>query len=193
MSTVDLADGAWGRLHEIRLKGMVQAVEDEDAAALVEAGYAAARGSKMVITSAGRDAHARWARLAEGSEEEAAARRAYDKFLALDMEMKQITTDWQLASGSSASGAYSADDWKLIDRLMALDERAGPALLRVGGAVARFAGYRPRLKEALTRLENGERQWFSGLTCDSYHTVWWQLHEDLLIALGIARQDDPNQ
>jgi hypothetical protein len=31
------------------------------------------------------------------------------------------------------------------------------------------------------------------LTFDSYHTVWWQLHEDLLAALGIDRRDDPNQ
>jgi hypothetical protein len=43
------------------------------------------------------------------------------------------------------------------------------------------------------QLEEGDAKWFSGVTCDSYHTVWWHLHEDLLIALGIARSEDPNQ
>jgi len=27
---------------------------------------------------------------------------------------------------------------------------------------------------------------------DSYHTVWWHFHEDLLTALAIARREDPN-
>jgi hypothetical protein len=27
-------------------------------------------------------------------------------------------------------------------------------------------------------------------TLDSYHTVWFQLHEDLLVTLGISREEE---
>jgi hypothetical protein len=37
------------------------------------------------------------------------------------------------------------------------------------------------------RLNDGEREWLASPTIDSYHTVWMQLHEDLLLALGLER------
>ena len=98
-----------------------------------------------------------------------------------------------MASAGVRSEGFSAEDWKLIDRLIGVHEKAAAALSALGRAVPRFAGYRPRLRHALQQLEDGDPKWFSGLTCDSYHTVWWHLHEDLLIALGISRSDDPNQ
>lgn len=185
---------SWDVLHDVRLRGMVQASDgDRDAAELLGAGYLVRRGSGLVLTAEGRSAHAAWARLPEGSAEEAAAHRAYHRFLEFDQQVKQLTTDWQLESGSSPSDGYSAEQWKLIDRLIALDEKAAPVVSALGRAVPRFARYRPRFRHALEQLEDGDRRWFSGVTCDSYHTIWWQLHEDLLLAIGVTRSDDPNQ
>ena len=183
---------AWERLHEVRLRGMVEAPDDGETAAVVEAGYVVRRGPVLAITPAGKAVDAERSRLAPSSEEEAAARRAYERFLEFDKQVKQLTTEWQMAAHSRADG-YSADDWKVIDRLTAVQDRAGAVLLALGKEVPRFAGYRPRLRNALQRLEDGAGEWLSGLKCDSYHTVWWQLHEDLLVALGIDRSDDPNQ
>lgn len=192
MSVSVLDEALWQQLHDVRLRGMVQA-DDTDFARLVEAGYVVRRGPAVAITAAGRAAHASWACLPEGSEEEAATRRAYEAFLEFDKQVKQLTTEWQLASGNARPDGYSVEDWKLIDRLTAVNDRVSPVLVHLGKTIPRFAGYRPRLRNALNRLEDGERQWLSGLTCDSYHTVWWQLHEDILVALGIARSEDPNQ
>jgi hypothetical protein len=193
-TTVDISDDTtWLRLHEVRLRGRVDATEDAVTDRLLRAGYLAARGGSLTITPTGREAHAAWARLADGSDEDNAARAAYERFLELDRQVKRLTADWQQASANSRPDGYSAEDWTLIDRLIALDEKAGAVLLRLGRAVPRFAGYRPRLRSAVQRLEDGDRQWFSGLACDSYHTIWWQLHEDLLLAIGVARGDDPNQ
>ena len=189
----ELSTENWTDLHEIRLRGMIAAGDDDRFGELLNAGYVAVRGPNVVITPAGKAAHAAWARLPEGSEEEAAARSAYTLFLDLDKAVKRVTADWQLAAANARPDGYSAEDWGLIDRLTAVHEKAGAMLLRLGRAVPRFAGYRPRFRHALAQLEEGDRQWFSGLKLDSYHTLWWHLHEDLLLAIGVSRSEDPNQ
>jgi hypothetical protein len=129
-------------------------------------------------------------RLPPGSEEEAVARSAYEQLLDLDGSVEALVTEWQPASGQGEG--YSPEEWKLIDRLTTIDERAAPVLLRLGSTVPRFAGFRSRLRAALAHLEEGDRDWFNGTGCESFATVWRQLHEDLLLALGIARREDPD-
>jgi hypothetical protein len=193
--SVDLdQDETWQRLHEVRLRGMIQ-VDDDDPQIqrLVEAGYMLRREAIAVITPAGKAADAERARLPHGSPEHAAALQAYDRFLTFDKPIKKLTTEWQMTATNTRSAGFSADDWNLIDRLTAVHEKAGAVLGALERVVPRFAGYRRRLRNALQQLEDGNPNWFSGLGCDSYHSVWWHLHEDLLIALGISRSDDPNQ
>jgi hypothetical protein len=173
---------AWERLHEVRLRGQVVGPADDAAVALIDAGYARMNGTACRITAEGRAAHAAWARLTPGSEEEAAAGRAYQRFCELDRELKTLVTAWQTAPGP-------AEEWAAIQKLEDFDGRAAAMLGRLARAVPRFTGYAPRLRAAREHVEAGRRQWFSGVTCDSYHTVWWQLHEDLLIALGIERAE----
>jgi hypothetical protein len=54
----------------------------------------------------------------------------------------------------------------------------------------RFGPHRDRLRAALKRVEDSEPDWFTSPRIDSYHTVWMQLHEDLLLALGIERSSE---
>jgi hypothetical protein len=37
------------------------------------------------------------------------------------------------------------------------------------------------------RVSEGERDWLTSPRVDSYHTVWMELHEELLAALGLER------
>src|SRR5688572_31162238 len=98
MSALD--DSAYALLHQLRLRGMVPETEVDDAAELCDAGLAAQKGTFLVLTTAGRDTHAAWARLTPGSDDEAAARRAYDQFLPLNDEFLQVSTDWQVRPGN---------------------------------------------------------------------------------------------
>ena len=59
--------------------------------------------------------------------------------------------------------------------------------------LARFATYGPRLRSALQRVENGDVDWFTKPMIDSYHTVWFELHEDLLATLGIERSKEESR
>jgi hypothetical protein len=36
----------------------------------------------------------------------------------------------------------------------------------------------------------GEGDWFTSPLVDSYHTVWFELHEDLLATLGLERAEE---
>lgn len=189
----NLTDEGWQLLHEIRLRGMVADPPEPATSELEKAGYGMRRKTMLVMTPAGREVHVAWARLPEGSDVEAVARRSYERFLELDGTVKALTTEWQMARSSSRPDGFDADTWKIVDRLVANHGRVLSVLRPLGEAAPRFAGYHPRLRAAIAKLEDGEADWFSGLKCDSYHCVWWQLHEDLLLALGISRADDPNQ
>ena len=48
----------------------------------------------------------------------------------------------------------------------------------------RYGHYGPRFTAALARLDAGELEWFTKPLIDSYHTIWFELHEDLLSTLG---------
>ena len=46
---------------------------------------------------------------------------------------------------------------------------------------------RPRLEATCRRVLDGERNMFTGVMCGSYHDVWMELHEDLILTQGIDR------
>ena len=81
-------------------------------------------------------------------------------------------------------------DWAVIDRLRDLDERAGPVVRRLRGPslvsrpTARPYG-RPAAGSSPAKPTGSRRP-----CCDSYHTVWMRLHEDLLLATGAQRHDE---
>ena len=186
-----LSEEALALLHELRLRGFLPAQGGPAQDELVDAGLAVMRGTNVAMTPAGRDAHAAWGRLAPGSDEETQAKGAYERFLALNVEFLRICTDWQLKPGNEPNDhSDAAYDFKVLERLDRLDERAGQLLDGLGKAVPRFAGYRSRLTDALDKISD-DRAWLASPRCDSYHTVWMQLHEDLLIAVGVNRADEP--
>ena len=50
-----------------------------------------------------------------------------------------------------------------------------------------MARYVDRLDEALARLQGGQMNMFTGVMCSSYHDVWMELHEDLIVLQRIDR------
>jgi pyruvate,orthophosphate dikinase len=63
-------------------------------------------------------------------------------------------------------------------------------LAELAGLTARFGGYRHRLDAAHARVADGSHEWIARPTIDSYHTVWFELHEHLLATLGRTRTDE---
>lgn len=187
-----LPDDAWLVLHDVRLRGIADDAGTPTVALLIDAGYVVRVPRGLRVTIEGRAAHATWARIDAGGEVEVGVTRAYERFLPLNRELLQVCNDWQVRPGGVANDHLDVRyDWAIVDRLRALHERASPVLRRLGGAVERFAVYRPRLRTALQRVDEGEHDWLTSPRIDSYHTVWMQLHEDLLLALGVERSSEP--
>ena len=110
---------------------------------------------------------------------------AYERFGPLNRTLLAICTDWQVRAGGVPNDHRDpVYDWGVIDRLVALDEQIGPVVRSLGKRVARFVPYRERMRAARRRVEDGESDWLLSPRIDSYHTVWMQLHEDLLLGLG---------
>jgi hypothetical protein len=189
--TPDLSDKAYELLHELRLRGFLPAGNSAVEGELTEAGLVTLRGPNLALTPTGREAHAVWARLPEGSAEETAARTTYERFMPMNTELLKICTAWQLRDdGTPNDHADRAYDFRVLERLDKLHERIAPLVNRLGEAVPRFSGYPERLAAALDKIDK-DRQWMASPRCDSYHTVWMQMHEDLLGAIGAARADEP--
>ena len=117
---------------------------------------------------------------------------AYERFEKVNDDVKAVITAWQvreLPSGEAVSNDHAdpAYDEKIIDRLGAIHERFEPTLKQMCAEVPRLERYAEKLDSALEKAEQGESQWVSDVTIPSYHTVWFELHEDLLCMLGRER------
>lgn len=116
---------------------------------------------------------------------------AYRGFLGLNRDVLDICAAWQIRSvdGAMALNDHTdqAYDAEVLARLTATDGRAQPICTGLAGRLRRFSHYGPRLATALQRARQGEQDLVTD-SLESYHTVWFQLHEDLLVTLGLPRE-----
>ncbi|MGR8950290.1 MAG: hypothetical protein ACU84Q_19775 [Gammaproteobacteria bacterium] len=119
--------------------------------------------------------------------------QAYEQFELINAELKQLITDWQTmeVGGKRVNNDHSDKDYdaEIIDRLGDLHERFEPILNRMVSTLARMKVYREKLELALENAEDGKIEWVSAADIESYHTVWFEMHEDLLRVLGRVRDE----
>jgi hypothetical protein len=108
----------------------------------------------------------------------------------LNPELLEICSDWQMRSigGSPSINDHSDDDYdaRVLSRLFRLDDSAQALLVELATTLARFGAYRNRLSVAVQEVMAGNHVYLADCL-ESYHTVWFQIHEDLLTTLGITR------
>lgn len=151
-------------------------------------------GEKYLLTAAGRMmVEANYSRYFAAARADRGFNAAHRHFEIINDELKQLVTAWQTikVGGEQLANDHrdAAYDQKMVARLGALHDKVVPALEAFAILLPRFAHYIATLEAALTRVEDGERAWFSEVAIDSYHSVWFELHEDLLRVLGRARSE----
>jgi hypothetical protein len=151
---------------------------------------------KYVLTPTGREeGQAALARELEVVAARGIVEALYEKFLQLNPEMLQLCTDWQVINDGSGEQKLndhgdSEYDTKVLDRLEVLDQQIAEILQPLIGVLSRFDNYPSRFASALEKVLSGDLDWLTKPIMPSYHTVWFELHEDLLATLGINRASE---
>lgn len=116
--------------------------------------------------------------------------QAYDRFLVLNPELLDLCTAWQTIPGDGTlkmnDHRDSAYDTRVLYRFVEFHARAGLVCAELAAALPRFGRYALRLGDAIRRSKFGDLDYVTDSPA-SYHSVWFQLHEDLLSTLGIPR------
>ena len=117
----------------------------------------------------------------------------YESFVPINDDVKQIVTDWQMrqVGGELTVNDHSDSrhDDRVLARLRRTDAKVSTALAPLSLALNRFDVYPRRLRRALTLIGEGDHSMLAAPLKDSYHTVWFELHEELIILSGRSRAD----
>ena len=124
----------------------------------------------------------------------AAAGAALDAFIALDRRMKDIVTAWQMreVDGQQAANDHTdaAYDASVLADMGRLHDDARAWLIGCVAGLPRLATYLRRLDVAARLAAEGDGRYVASPRVDSYHGVWFELHEDLILLAGRTRKDE---
>lgn len=197
-------------LHTLRLKGFVDAdvvaaacrlpepVVDAELHRLAAEGLVARREGRIAgwsLTPAGR---AEGERLLAAELDAVGCREvvedAYRRFLELNDTFLACCTQWQLreTDGRVATNDHTDADYDavVLATLDQLDDRVQAICTDLAAVLERFSYYNGRFAVARLRVHDGDHDWFTKPMIDSYHAVWFELHENLLATLNIERASE---
>lgn len=107
----------------------------------------------------------------------------HEEFESFDTEFKTLANEWQRTEAK-------ADREDLIEDLLAFHHRVVDYFADYDGAIRDvYQPYLDNLATATEKLTAGEQAYFTGTEVDSYHTVWFRFHDDLLRTLGKDRNE----
>ena len=95
-----------------------------------------------------------------------------------------------MRGGTQNDHTDTAYDAGCIERLLKLSEESRPTIAGFATALPRMARYTPRLDESAARVAAGDTKAFTGVMCGSFHDVWMELHEDLIVLQRINRVEE---
>jgi hypothetical protein len=185
-------------LHALRIKGRATPPEialvlgadagtvEEQLRAMAAEGLAVERTTGRrpgwMLSAAGRERHGEEHAAQITADAKDGLAEHYQGFLAVNDRVKGACTSWQSATDDDHR-------FELLEELREVQEAVAPVLARSGAVVPRFAVYGDRLATALARVEEDPRYVVSPLV-DSYHTVWFECHEDFIVTLGRSRSEE---
>ncbi|MCV7196186.1 MarR family transcriptional regulator [Mycobacterium angelicum] len=114
---------------------------------------------------------------------------AYDEFRSINPDFKSLVTDWQLKDGAPNAHADAGYDAAVLGRLDDVHRRVIPVVEAAANQLPRLSTYQAKLDAALGKVKSGDIAWLTRPLIDSYHTVWFELHEELILAAGLTRAE----
>jgi pyruvate, orthophosphate dikinase len=130
-------------------------------------------------------------RVERDSVDRRAAERLYQDFMALDVRFKQLVADWQIkvVGGSRVANDHADAAYDAAVRARVADfHQATTALLPdILTLMPRLRPFAHRLANAAKAVAAGDGTMIASPLKDSYHTAWFELHEELIHLAGRDR------
>lgn len=191
-------------LHALRVKGLAkpEILADltgvpaeklpEVARPLIEEGTVLFRDGAMagyMLTPAGRTKADEALSQDEATVSARADLAAFDEhFLPENTAFKKICHRWQMRSDDVPNDHTDAEyDAGVVQELAEFHERFLPMLSSISEKLPRMGRYASRLDRALRRVQGGDAGAFARPMYDSYHDIWMELHNDVVLSIGRAR------
>ncbi|MFQ5968279.1 MAG: pyruvate, phosphate dikinase [Acidimicrobiia bacterium] len=122
------------------------------------------------------------------------AEEALDAFVAIDQRVKQVVTAWQMreVDGEQVLNDHSDPDYdsSVLADVGAVHTEAVAWLRPLTSKLSRLDDYLTRLDRAAELARQGDHVYIASPTVDSYHSIWFELHEDLIVLAGRTREDE---
>jgi hypothetical protein len=190
-------------LQALRLKGRVE-IEPLSAASgltadecvaivgeLTEQGLVEEARGRLKLTAAGREQLAEQLTREREGVDRATLTKLYHDFDEHNTALKSLMTRWQLKDESTPNDhTDAAYDQAVVADLASLDAEFQPLLTQMVQTAPRLAHYPDRFTRALGKVRDGDHSWFAKPLADSYHTVWFELHEELIGLAGLTRAEE---
>ena len=115
----------------------------------------------------------------------------YQRFMALDATFKQLVTDWQVkvTDGKRLPNAHAdaAYDDAVRARLADFHQVVVTLLPDILALTGRLKPFPKRLGRAAAAVASGDGNMIASPLKDSYHAIWFELHEELIHLAGRNR------
>ncbi|OBA81555.1 hypothetical protein A9W99_02790 [Mycobacterium sp. 1164966.3] len=185
-------------LQAVRLKGRVTSADlaatigedpagvSETVGSLCDSGLLIA--DKVVrLSPQGRERLAELLSQERSSADVAAILEDYEKFRGVNAEFKALVTDWQVKDDEPNDHQDPRYDGEVLARLDDVHKKVLPIIGSIAGQLPRLGFYADKLSDSYEKIRGGDTTWLARPLVDSYHTVWFELHEELIAAAGLTR------
>jgi len=124
-----------------------------------------------------------------------ACNAALDAFHRPNRALKEVVTAWQVhtVDGAQVPNDHEDPDYDAaVIRRLHNEVHSGvtPIIAKLTTVLPRLGRYHARLEAALDRLAEDDQRYMAHPLLDSYHTVWFELHEELIKLAGRNRKDE---
>jgi pyruvate,orthophosphate dikinase len=161
---------------------------------LIADGRAERAAGSIRLTASGKDAAAELFASDSATWGLEAACAALDAFVAFDRRVKATVSAWQMrvVDGTSAVNDHTdaSYDARVLADLGTLHAEAATWLHDQAVGLPRLARYVVRLDHACAAAQAGDGRYVASPRVDSYHTAWFELHEDLIRLAGRTRTEE---
>ncbi|GAA1653312.1 hypothetical protein [Georgenia ruanii] len=115
---------------------------------------------------------------------------AYEEFDEHNTRLKDVVSAWQVRDGAPNDHTDAEHDAQVLAQLDGLHQRFRPLIVRISSIAPRLEPYVGRFDFALEQVKAGDHSYIARPITDSYHTVWFELHEELMGLLGLRREEE---